>query len=233
MSEEIFEELSNVNSLFEEQGNTKDVKKKFWKAIGKIKRMGPSEIDERTLDLASSLREKLYPRKLILSATGGFVFTLLGFITTFLLFVWVVITINFEFVITAAIIFLVTFANLYFSFLLGRCLGITFSGIKIDGFYRYSPMEFGVRMNYKAYLKAPQKKRVVLFGTTIVFEITTLLIETGFIALFSDIKYTIVPLGVLFIWLAGSYIIHKKARTGELHRFLRELKIQKEIRVKK
>ena len=231
MAESILKDLENVKALFEEKGNTREVKKLFWKTISKIKRSKPNEINDQVVELASLLRDKLYPRKIVLSSSKGYAFALSGFILTFLLFLWILISVNFGFMLNTVIIFFAIFVNLYFTFLFGRCLGSLASSIRIEGFYMYDPLEFGIKMDYKTYLKASQGKRVLLFGTTIFFEVIVLLVET-FIVFLINTTYAIVPMGILLIWVVGTYAIHKKARTGEMHRFLRELNILRKLKNK-
>ena len=229
---ELSKELEEVELLLKEKKNTKQAKRRFWRVISQIKRTNPNEIDDHVVELASSLRDKLYPRKIILSPPKGAVLITIGFFITLMLFLWVLKTINFGFIINAVILFFALAINLYFTFLLGRCVGSLVSGIKIDGFYMYDPLELGIKMNYRTYLKASQSRRVLLFGTTLIVELTVMLIETYLTFIFKP-NYVYVPILLILIWIVGLYVIHKKVKTGEMHRFLRELKILKELKSKR
>ncbi len=198
-----------------------EAKREFWKIIGKIKRkeivVSNSDIEE-----LCKIREKLFKKRIVLSTGKGRLLFSFGFVLAVTFFVWLN-TVDFN-DLDYLLIFVAELPVIYFGFLVGRLLGGSISGIRFDGFYLYTPIEFGVKVNCKDYLKSKQLNRVLLYATTLVFQAFVMLFLTAVVYAFKP-HALIVPLFFLLLWLIGSYIIHRVARTGELHRFLRELKI--------
>jgi len=94
-----------------------------------------------------------------------------GFITAFLVFMWFIL----YFPSTSAFIFnfvpfVLEFFVLYFTFLVGRIISGLLTDIKFEGFYKFSPQEFGMKLDYVSYLKSTQKNRAVFFDFTILWE---------------------------------------------------------------
>ncbi|MBO8182668.1 MAG: hypothetical protein H0Z28_07735 [Archaeoglobus sp.] len=223
-------EIKEIKRMLEEEGDTKEVRKAFWRFVGRMKRgkLQPEGEDEKIIEEITEIRERLFKKGVILSTAKGATLFPACFVISMIAFVWLNEYVqNLSFPISYILLFLSEMFVIYFGFLTGRLLGGFFSGIKFDGFFRYSPLEFGVKVNYKSYLQASQWKRVTLYGTTIFFQAIVMLVLILIVYQYNPQAIPI-PLAFLFIWLIGSIIIHKKAKTGELHRFLRELKIASE-----
>ena len=201
--------------------NSENLKKEFWKLIGRIKR-GEIPVTDSDIEELCKMREKLFKKRIVLSTKIGSLLFSFGFVLAVTSFVWLN-TVDFN-GLDYLLIFVTELPVIYFGFLVGRLLGGLISGIRFDGFYLYTLIEFGVKVNCKDYLKSKQSNRVLLYATTLVFQAFVMLFLTAVVYAFKP-HALIVPLFFLLLWLIGSYIIHRVARTGELHRFLRELKI--------
>ncbi len=226
----MLEEIKEVKKRLDEEGDTKEVRKTFWRIVGQVKR-GEHQKNEEIIEEIAEIREKLFKKRIILSTTKGAILFPTGFAISMIAFIWInqhTDTLS-TFLPSYILLFLSELPVIYFGFLTGRLLGGVFSGIKFDGFFRYSPLEFGVKVNYKSYLQASQWKRVTLYGTTILFQAIIMLVLALIVYEYNPEAIPI-PVAFLFLWIIGSAIIHQKAKTGELHRFLRELKIALELR---
>ncbi len=202
-----------------------DIRKDFWKLVGRVKRLRVK--DDETIERLSSMREKIFKRKILMGFNSGFFL----FSTFFVLFnlVFIYLSLGLEEGLPKAFgIFVTEFGVIYFTFLVGRCLGSLLSGIGIDGFYRYTPFEFGVKVNYRDYLKAEPKRRVLLYTGAIALEHIILIVHVVF--LYAINSYWMIPAFFLAVNLPFSYLMHRYGKTGELHRFLRELKIMREVK---
>ncbi len=216
------EVLKKIEEIEKKLERGEDVRKEFWKIAGEIKRL---QTDEEIIERASRIRDQLFQRRIILSFKSGFALFLTLFIAFNLLFFHVSTSFE-DSVAKALMIFGIEVGTIYTSFLVGRCVGSIVSGINVDGFYRYSVLEFGVKMNYRDYLRAEPIKRVILFSSALILEHFILALHTVYLIPVSD--FWVIPAFFLVINLPVSYIIHRKAKTGELHRLLREMKIMKE-----
>jgi len=233
LSAELQSRIRRIEKELEEKGDTKEVRRKFWRLVGRIKR-GDFPVNEETIEEITKIRERLFKKRVILSTTKGAVLFPSSFLISMLLFCWINVcaqslspssfTIHLPLLLSESLV-------LYFGFLTGKLLGGAFSGIKFDGFFRYSPLEFGVKVNYKSYLLAGAWKRVALYGTTISFQVAVMSVLVLIVYKYNA-DAVLLPIAFLFFWLFGSFVMHLKARTGELHRFLRELKIAIELRGK-
>ncbi len=207
----ILDELEDIERKLARGEDVEKVRREFWKVVGKIKRSGVS--DEVVLK-ASELREKLFRGKIVMGyRLGAAVFTV-GFLTSYVLFIL--------FADQLLVAVLIELAVVYFAFLLGRIMGAAISGIGVDGFYKYNPLEFGVKVNYRDYLRAKQSERVVLYAFAIVWIHVVLLTQ---LALVYPSEAFVIPLFLLIVYLPFSYIIHLKLKTGELSRLIKELRI--------
>lgn len=128
----------------------------------------------------------------------------------------------------AALLFAVESAVVYSSFIVGRLIGSLITGIKITGFYRYNPLELGMKLDIVSYLKAKQKNRVIFFLTPIVFENLVFLFQS-FLLVYLNNEFYWVPLVLVILNFLFSYAIYKFKKTGELYRFIREVKILREL----
>ncbi len=198
-------------------------KEKFWRLVGRIKRS--EDVDDETVEVAARIRETIFGKRLVLGyKTGLAAFTfafLLAYATTLN-----IASLEFELKYVAALF--AELSTVYFAFLLGRCLASAATGIRLEGFYRYNPIEFGVKVEYRSYLKASQKARTIFFGIPILW-IHLVLVSHFILLWWIDKTAAIIPGTLAATYLPFSYIVHRKLKTGELHRFLRELKILREL----
>ncbi len=214
------EEISRISQGVER--GDEEARKEFWRIVGRVKR-GEITVTEEDIEELRKIRDKLFRKRIILSAKKGSVLFPLGFLTSTAIFLWANF-LNLPSTYLYLSIFLLEVPVIYFGFLTGRLLASFVSGIGFEGFYQYSPLEFGVKLNYRDYLAASQSKRVTLYATTLCFQGVVLVALSAVVFLFNP-DAVLIPVGFLVLWLIGSLIIHYTAKTGELHRFLRELKI--------
>lgn len=205
-----------------------DAKREFWMLVGRIKRS--NVLDDDVLARVASIRDEVFGRRVLFGFKAGFLAFLFLFILSNALLYPITIKPMPENLKLAGIVG-VELTALYTSFLVGRCLSAIITGIRVDGFYRYTPLEFGVKMDYMSYLKASQRDRVLLYSGAIVLEHITMLAHTLFLLSMKS-SYWIIPAFFLTVNLPFSYLMHRLAKTGELHRLLREYKILREIRGK-
>ncbi len=217
----LIQELEEIERRFKK---SEDIRKDFWRLVGKIKRQQIS--DDKILRRVAKLRDLMLERRVILSYRTGFILFLSVFLVLNVLLI--VVAFGKSGLVNALAIFVIEVCTIYFAFLTGRCVAARVSGIEIDGFYKYSPLEFGVKVNYLSYLKAEPLNRVVLFSGAIILEHVILMVHMIFLLIVNS--YWIIPALILATNLPFSYLIHRYARTGELHRLLREMKIMREIR---
>ncbi len=216
--------LQKINEIERRLEAGENIRKDFWKLVGDVKRKKIHE--DVIINKISRIRDELFEKETVMGFREGFaLFSMLFFLFNLLFFY---VSLKMENGLIKAIFILGSeIAVLYTSFLVGRCIGSIISGIDVDGFYKYTPFEFGVKMNYKSYLKAEPLDRVVLFSGAIFLEYLVLAVHLIF--LFSTNSYWFIPAFILAINLPFSYLIHKLAKTGELHRLLREIKIMREV----
>lgn len=220
--------LDELESIEKSLETGEDVRKDFWKLVGKVKRERVT--NDEVLKRIAMIRDRMFRKKLILSYRAGAVL----FSTMFLLFnvlFFMTATLMSPGTVKAGLILTLELTVMYFAFLLGRCAAASLLGIKVDGFYRYMPFEFGVKINYLSYLKARQRDRVLLYAGAIVLEHITMLAHTLFLLAIKS-SYWVIPAFFLVVNLPFSYAIHRMAKTGELHRLLREYRILKELKTK-
>ena len=222
---ELIDELNQIEIELEKKGDKPQVRGKFWRVVGKIKRMDIDQVGDSLIAKTVEIRNKLFRKKILMSRGKGITLFSLGFITSLLVFIWFILYFpSANVFIFNVVLFILELFVLYFAFLFGRILGGLLSGIKFEGFYKFSPLEFGVKLDYASYLKSGQRNRVLFFGFTILWEHIILMFQLVFAWLFRP-KGIWVPLLFLIILLPSQYVIHRFAREGELHRFIRELKI--------
>lgn len=224
MNESLNEKIEEIGKGIEE--GDKEARKEFWRLVGKIKR-GEISLTAANIEEMSRIRDKLFGKRVVLSAKAGSIIFPAGFLISLLLFTWATLVKVSAY--AYLYIFLSELSTIYFGFLTGRLLGGVVSGIRFEGFYRYSPLEFGVKVSYPDYLRASQKRRVMLYATTLCFQG---FVMAGLVAIAYALnpQVILIPLGFLLLWLVGSIAIHYTAKTGEFHRFLRELRIAMEKR---
>ncbi len=209
-----------VEELKEKVERGEDVKAQFWKIVGEVKRR---DVDKEVLRDIAEIRDLIFDKKTVLSAkTGNILFPIL-FLLSNASFLYAALT-----KVSFVLLLLLEAIVLYFTFLNGRVLGSRLTGIKIEGYYRLNPVELGMKLDFESYLKVPQKSRVLFFLTPILFEHAVLLFH-ALILYLAKTELHWIPLLFVFVNIPFSYLVYRVKKTGELYRFLRELKILKEL----
>ncbi len=195
-------------------------KDRFWKIVGIVKRKDIT--DEDVIEEIVRVRNAIFDVNIVIGYRfGAAIFSLL-LVVSYLLFLYLTIYVELSWFIKLVLAVLLESCVLYFSFLTGRCLGSLITGIKFIGFYKYNPLELGLKLDYRSYLKAGKVRRAILFATPILLEHAILVSQ---ILILRNTNLFLLPVFLIAVNLPVSYIVHKKFRTGELHRFLRELRI--------
>ncbi|MHA1583435.1 MAG: hypothetical protein ACTSYM_13190 [Candidatus Baldrarchaeia archaeon] len=60
---ELIDKLNQIELELKEKGGKPEVVKRFWKVVGKIKRMNIDEIDDSLIMKAAEIRSKLFKKK--------------------------------------------------------------------------------------------------------------------------------------------------------------------------
>lgn len=80
---ELIDELNQIEFELEKEGDKPEVRKKFWKVIGKIKRMNIDQVDDSLILKTVKIRNKLFKKNILMSRGKGITLFSLGFITSF------------------------------------------------------------------------------------------------------------------------------------------------------
>ncbi|ADC64214.1 hypothetical protein Ferp_0022 [Ferroglobus placidus DSM 10642] len=217
--------LEALKAVEEKIRRGENAREDFWKLVGIVKRS--KSVDEETLVRIAKIREEIFDKKLVLSLKSGTVIFASLVVLSNMLFLLISFK-NLQFLLKAALLFAVESAVIYSSFIVGRLIGSLITGIKILGFYRYNPLELGMKLDIVSYLKAEQKNRVIFFLTPIVFENSVFLFQSLLLVYFNNEFYW-VPLLLAISNLLLSYAVYKIKKTGELYRLIREIKILREL----
>ncbi len=223
-------EIKNSLDLIERKLKTKkaqNVSREFWKTVGKIKRMPapPDDLIERASSIRNILFEKRF--KVVLSLKRGVALHVLGFLICWAVFAYFLSVGATNNVLGIAGFIALNFFILYLGYPFGRLFGGVLTGIKFEGFYRYSPGELGLKIEYKSYLKAGTKREFMFACAALwIFILVAVLIVITY--LFAT-HLTMIPLSLLMV-LAVLYSVATKRRIGEIYRFIRERKINAEMR---
>ena len=161
-----------------------------------------------------------------LFADIGFIWTLLHFETVLALFI--ILPPFFTILALNAILLVLMIFMAYGAYPWGRYVGGVIARVKFDGFYRYSPAELGLKIEYTSYLKTTQSRRKWVFGVPViwVFGIFFILLP---IAWFLNSAGIWTPLLIVLLFGVFYLVIYYK-KTGELYRFIRELRIEREMK---
>ncbi|MFX1562452.1 MAG: hypothetical protein ACFFDP_04010 [Promethearchaeota archaeon] len=224
----IMDNLMAIENQLEKEGDTKRVRKAFWRIVGRIKRLDPSEKDDEVIEKAAEIRNRLFKQKVVLSIRKGIPIFSLCAIIFFALFIWATLFLSLDILWMNIVIFLISFILLYCLYPLGRYLGGLIGHVKFDGLYRYSPGELGLKIEYVSYLKTTRRRRKWIFGFSIIWILTFLFIELLIVVVFNPIGIW-APLFSIAFYLIFLTAIHRFSKTGELHRFIREFRIEREM----
>ncbi len=235
-------ELDKIKKRLEQEGDTKQVRKAFWRIIGKMKRQEPKQITDAEIEKAAKIRNQLFRQKIVLSMPKGlllfFFIALIAFfgIIQLLLFldVWLANIIPYDpflyTIILNILLSIVAVILAYGVYPWGRYFGGVIGRVKFEGFYRYSPGELGLKIEYASYLRTTQSRRKWVFGLPIlwVFGFFFILLPIAWVLNPSGIWGPLVMIGLFAIFYPTIY--HRKI--GELYRFVRELRIAREVKRK-
>lgn len=231
MTSTILDELLKIEKRLQVEGDTDRLRKEFWRLVGRIKRLDRSEVDDETLEKATAIRNRLFKKRVILSVEKGLPLFLTGWIVSFALFVYINLYASLDFLYMATLLFITGVMVVYFGHPVGRYLGGLIGKIRFDGFYRYSPGELGLKIEYTSYLKSGQRGRILLFGTSVFWTISMILVQLVIVLSFNPDGLP-VPIILLIMMVLALTIGHYAKKTGELHRLLREVRIARESKRK-
>jgi hypothetical protein len=238
----ILNDLQSIEQQLNQDGDTTEVRTAFWRIVGKIKRSSPNEVSDETIKKATKIRNQLFKHEVVLSVGSGlgifFIITNLAFLS----FLWTLF--YFESMISMiivlppmllllllnAVILLMTVLVVYGVYPWGRFFGGVIARVKFDGFYRYSPGELGLKIEYSSYLQTTQSRRKWVFGFPII-------LVFGFLLLLLFIAWFVNPAGIwapliLVVGFGIFYLAIYYKKTGELYRFMREFRIERELKAK-
>jgi hypothetical protein len=239
----ILSDLQSIEQQLNQDGDTPQIRKAFWRIVGKIKRIPPNEVSDETIIKATEIRNQLFKHKVVLGVGKGLVIFFILAHLAFFCFLWtllyfetvismiIVLPPLFLLILLNAVILLLTVLITYGVYPWGRFLGGIIARVKFDGFYRYSPGELGLKIEYSSYLRTTQSHRKWVFGIPIilVFGYLLLLLIVAWLLNFAGIwAPLILVVGFGIFYLAIYYM-----KTGELFRFMREFRIERELKAKK
>jgi hypothetical protein len=224
----LLESLLAIEDQLEKEGDTKQVRKAFWRIVGKIKRLDSPEISDDVIEKAAEIRNQLFKQKVIIGVRKGLFIFSIGAILFFAIFLWANLFLSLDVLWMNVVLFLICFVLLYCLYPIGRYLGGLTANVKFEGLYRYSPGELGLKIEYESYLKTTRRRRKWVFGIPILWIVIFLFLEL-FIILFLNPIGIWSPLISIIFYIVFLVAIHRFARTGELYRFIRELRIEREM----
>jgi hypothetical protein len=238
----IASELRTIEQRLDKEGDTKEIRKTFWRIVGKIKRLNPTEVDDEVIDKTANIRNRLFKHEVVLSVNRGLglfflvaLFADIGFIWALLYFetilaLFIILPPFFRLLALNGILLVLMIFMAYGAYPWGRYVGGVIARVKFDGFYRYSPGELGLKIEYTSYLKTTQSRRKWVFGVPVIWVF-------GIFFTLLPIAWFLNPSGIwtplLMVLLFGVfYLVIYYKKTGELYRFIRELRIEQEIKRK-
>ena len=235
-------DLEKIEHRLDTEGDTDNTRKSFWRIIGKMKRQDPASLDEAEIQKAAAIRNRLFKQPVIVGVRIGLLMFSITAIVGFLAFFWVMfyfesnlamlipIPPGLSVIILNVELGIITVFIAYGVYPVGRYLGGVIARVRFEGFYRYSPGELGLKIEYRSYLKTTQSRRKWVFGFPIPWVFT-------FIFILLPITWIWNPAGIwapaiILILFAVFYLVIYRAKTGELYRFMRELRIAREVKRK-
>ncbi len=227
----ILDDLLQIENQLEIDGDSKQVRRAFWRIIGKMKRRAPSEVTIEEINKATEIRNRLFRHPVILGVGKGLLIFFLITFFSYASFIWVLLSLEVHILALNAILFILSIFALYGVYPFGRYLGGRIARVKFDGFYRYSPGELGLKIEYVSYLKTTLSRRKWVFGFPIIWVFVFLFLEVV-------VAWFLNPLGlwaplIILISFPFFYVAITNWKLGELYRFLRELRIEREVKQKR
>lgn len=227
----ILDDLLQIENRLEVEGDSKQVRRAFWRIVGKMKRLPHSEVTNGEIDKATEIRNRLFRQPVIMGVGKGLLIFFLIALFFYAVFIWGLLSLEYHILVLNGILFILSIFALYGMYPLGRYLGGRIARVKFDGFYRYSPGELGLKIEYVSYLKTTQSRRKWVFGFSIIWIFSFLLLEVV-------IAWFLNPLGlwaplIILISFPFFYVAITYRKLGELYRFIRELRIEREVNRKR
>ncbi|MFX1404005.1 MAG: hypothetical protein ACFE9D_05985 [Promethearchaeota archaeon] len=240
MTMTIITELQDIEKRLDQEGDTAQVRKVFWRIVGKIKRLDPALVDDKVVEKATAIRNRLFKHKIAISVGRGvavyflvFLLSILGYIWALLflestLAVFIILPPLFAQIILNIVLILICVCTAYGFYPMGRFLGGVIARVKFEGMYRYSPGELGLKIEYASYLRTTPSRRKWVFGFPIIWVF-------GILITLLPITWLLNPTGVwapifIIILFALFYVVIYRMKTGEIYRFVRELRIAREVK---
>lgn len=232
-------ELRTIEQRLDKEGDTKEIRKAFWRIVSKIKRLDPTEVRDEIIEKAAHIRNRLFKYNILLGVSRGLglfllvaLFAFIGFIWALLFFettlaLFIILPPLFTLLALNGILLVLMIFLAYGAYPWGRYIGGFIARVKFDGFYRYSPGELGLKIEYKSYLKTTRSRRKWVFGFPIIWIF-------GIFIILLPVAWILNPAGIwtplLLVLLFGVfYLVIYYKKTGELYRFVRELRIEREV----
>jgi hypothetical protein len=238
----IIAELEGIEQRLDQEGDTKQVRKAFWRIVGKIKRMEPTAVDDEVVEKTTAVRNRLFKQDIVINTGKGVATYFLVCILSFLGYIGVLLFLEsslslfiilpplfFQIILNIVLILLSVFIA-YGSYPMGRYIGGVIARVKFEGMYRYSPGELGLKIEYTSYLRTTPSRRKWVFGFPIIWVF-------GILLILLPITWLLNPVGIwapifIIILFAIFYVAIYRMKIGELYRFVRELRIAREVKQK-
>jgi len=224
-------DLETIEKRLSDEGDTPAVRKVFWRIVGRIKRQDPTELEDAVIVKAAELRNQLFKKQVVLSVGKGLLIFGIIALLSFSGFIWLLLNgtqLITNIVLYNGVLFGVGIFIFYGVYPIGRYLGGVVAQVKFDGFYRYSPGELGLKIEYISYLKTTQSRRKWVFGFPI-FWVAAFIILQLLLAWVTNRQGIWAPLFFLIIFPFFYYALIQ-VKEGELYRFIRELRIARELK---
>jgi len=236
----IITELQQIEQQLDQEGDTTQIRKSFWRIVGKIKRMDSAVVDDEVVEKTTAIRNRLFKQDIVISVGKGVAVYFLVFLSSFLGYILVLLFLEstlalfiilpplFVQIILNISLILICICTAYGAYPMGRYLGGIMARVKFDGMYRYSPGELGLKIEYTSYLRTTPSRRKWVFGFPIIWVfgiLISLLLTTCLLN----------PAGIwapifIIILFGMFYVIIYRMKTGEIYRFVRELRIAREVK---
>lgn len=226
-------DIEKIEQRLNEEGDTSAVRKAFWRIVGRIKRQDPNKVEDEVIEKAAELRNRLFKKRVVLNVGKGLLIFGIIALLSFSGFIWMLLN-GTQFitniVLYNGVLLVIGIFIFYGVYPIGRYLGGVIARVKFEGFYRYSPVELGVKIEYVSYLKTTQSRRKWVFGFPI-FGVAAFIILQILSAWIINRQGIWAPLFFLIIFPFFYYAIYR-VKEGEVYRFIRELRIARELKYK-
>ncbi|MFX1475438.1 MAG: hypothetical protein ACFFCO_08185 [Promethearchaeota archaeon] len=224
----LLDDLQEIEKRLDAEGDTKAVRRAFWRIISKMKRQPRAGVSESEIVKATEIRNRLFRHPVVMGVGKGVFLFLLCLVLALLAYIWVLMYLVVDFLWLNVILLVVSIFVLYGAYPIGRYFGGKIARVQFDGFYRYSPGELGLKIEYSSYLRTTLRRRKWVFGFPVIWIF-------GFLAVEVILAWFLNPAGVwgafiILVLFPVFYVAIYFRRTGELYRFIRELRIEREVK---